>query len=147
LINVQHSASTTTLARLLQEVNSPGRVLKLREEQLIRILSNSSLSAWIGLDDNIGSLQVILKTDIETIRWQVLKQYYQCSDAQARAIAEGGQDPIYSPEHLITQVQQLKKDRTQAKPDSLEYVEVSGKSDLIQRMELSAALVEAGMRT
>jgi hypothetical protein len=146
LVNVQHSASTVTLARLLQEVNSPGRILKLREEQLMRILSSSSLSCWIGLNDNIGTLQVILKADVETIRWQVLRQYYQCSDAQARAIADGGQDPIYGPERLIAQVEQVKQDRAQAKPGSLSKIDVSEKNDLIQRMELSVALVEAGMR-
>jgi hypothetical protein len=146
LINIHHTASTVTLARLLQEVNSPGRVLKVREEQLIRALSESALATWIDLNDSIGTIQVILKTDLEIIRTQVLKQYYGCSELQAQAIARGGQDPLYGPSMLIERVHQLKQARAKVQPTCVSKAEVGGNRNLIQRMELSAALVEAGVR-
>lgn len=146
LINIQHSASTVSLTRLLKEVNSPGRVLRLREEQLIRALSNSALSSWVDLNDSIGAMQVVLKLDLPTIRCQVLQQYYKCTDDQAQSIADGGQEPLYGPNTLIERVQELKQSRAQAKPALIERSSGSCKSDLIQRMELSAALVEAGVR-
>lgn len=146
LINIQHSASTVTIARLLQEVNSPGRVLKLREEQLINSLSESDLSNWIELNDTIGTIQVIFKSDLETIRWQVLKQYFRCSDVRAQAIADGGQDPLYAPNTLIERVKELKHARAQAGELVSSSNQGEGRRDLMQRMELSGALVEAGVR-
>ena len=146
LINIQHSASTVTLARLLQEINSPGRLLKLREDQLIRALSQSSLSSLVDLNDSIGTMQVVIKTDLETIRWKVLQQYYDCTDLQAQAIADGGQDPIYGPSTLIDRLHQLKQAQTDPSPLATEELQEITKNDLKQRMELSAALVEAGMR-
>jgi hypothetical protein len=146
LINIQHSASTVTLARLLQEVNSPGRVLKLREDQLVSALSESAFSNWIDLNDSIGTLQVVLKTDLQVIRWQVLQQYYSCTDEQAQAIADGGQEPLYGPSTLTKRVEQLKQARLHPMPALAQKSPRSAKSDLVQRMELSAALVEAGVR-
>lgn len=146
LINIQHSASTVTLARLLQEINSPGRLLKLREEQLIRALSDSSLSALVDLNDSIGTMQVVIKSDLETIRWKALQQYYDCTDLQAQAIADGGQDPLYGPSTLIDRLHQLKQARTDASPEAAGESQEITKNDLKQRMELSAALVEAGVR-
>jgi hypothetical protein len=146
LINIRHSASTVTLARLLQEVNSPGRILRVREEQLIHILSDPVLSTWIDLNDSIGTMQVILKADIREIRWQVLALYFDCSNHQAKAIAEGGQDPLYEPSTLIDRVKTLKQARLQVKQDKLEVNSDSlGKTDLLQRMEFSSAMVEAGV--
>jgi len=146
LINIQHSASTVTLARLLQEVNSPGKVLKLREEQLIRLLTNAALSEWVSLNDNIGTIQVVLKTDLEEMRWQVLQKYYGCSIDQAKAIADGGQEPLYGPTTLVERVEALKQARADARQAQDEPMQKSPNSDLAQRMELSAALVEAGVR-
>ncbi|WP_411871688.1 DUF4007 family protein [Vulcanococcus limneticus] len=146
LVNIQHSASTVTLARLLQEVNSPGRVMKVREEQLISILSKSALSPWIELNDNIGTMQVIFKCELRAIRWQAIRQYYSCSDAQAQAIADGGQEPLYAPHTLIERVKRLKQARTQAIVTESLRPEETGQNDLVKRMELSAALVEAGVR-
>ena len=146
LINIQHSASTVSLTRLLKEVNSPGRVLRLREDQLVRALSESALSTWVDLNDNIGVMQVVLKSDLSTIRWQVLQQYYKCTRELSQTIADGGQEPLYGPNTLIERVQELKQARAQAKPAPIERSLGSCKSDLIQRMELSAALVEAGVR-
>ena len=146
LINIHHTASTVTLARLLQEVNSPGRVLKLREDQLIRALSESAVSAWIDLNDSIGTVQVVLKTELEVIRWQVLQYYYSCTDEQAQAIADGGQEPLYEPSALVKRVQVLKQARVHAMPALTQKTPRSDKSGLVQRMELSAALVEAGVR-
>jgi hypothetical protein len=146
LINIQHRASTVTLARLLQEVNSPGRVLKMREDQLIRALSESALSNWIDLNDSIGTMQVVLKTDLVVTRWQVLQQYYSCNDKQAQAIADGGQEPLFGPSALIKRVQDLKEARLHTMPALAQKSPRSAKSDLVQRMELSAALVEAGVR-
>jgi hypothetical protein len=146
LINIQHSSSTVTLARLLNEVNSPGRVLKLREEQLVRALSDSAVSSWVDLNDSIGTSQVILRSSLEMIRWQVVQQYYSCTDEQAQAIADGGQVPLYQPSTLIEQVQELKQARVNSKAAAAAALPGSDKSDLAQRMELSAALVEAGVR-
>jgi hypothetical protein len=146
LMNGQHSASTVTLARLLQEVNSPGRIMKLREEQLISALSASVLSKWIELSDTIGTMQVVFKRSLETIRWQALKQYFDCSDAQAQAISEGGKEPLYAPNTLTERVQELKQARTKHKSLQSDKVHMTSNSDLIQRMEISAALVEAGVR-
>jgi hypothetical protein len=146
LMNIQHSASTVTLARLLQEVNSPGRVIKIREEQMISTFSHSALSGWVELNDNIGTTQVVLKGKLETIRWQVLKQYYNCSDVQAQAISDGGQDPLYSPNMLIERHHNFKQARAHKEPLVSSEILVKDKSDLIQRMEISAALVEAGVR-
>ena len=146
LINIQHTASTVTLTRLLQEVNSPGKVLKIREEQLIRFLTDAALSEWVSLNDNIGTIQLVLKTDLEEIRWQVLQKYYGCSDDQAKAIADGGQEPLYGPTTLVERVEALKQARADARQAQDEPVQKSPKSDLAQRMELSAALVEAGVR-
>ena len=146
LINIQHSASTVTLARLLQEVNSPGRVLKLREEQLIRSLSETSISEWVDLNDSIGTIQLVLKVDLYSIRWKVLQQYYGCTQNQAQAIAEGGQDPLYGPSTLVERVQLLKQARSAAQPADADRPERTSKTDLIQRMELSAALIEAGVK-
>jgi hypothetical protein len=146
LVNIQHSASTVTLARLLQEVNSPGRMLKLREEQLIRLLADAALSEWIDINDSIGTIQVVLKTDLEAIRCQVLQKYYGCTNDQAQAIADGGQEPLYGPTTLVGRVQALKRARADAKQAIDEPEQQPLKSDLVQRMELSAALVEAGVR-
>jgi hypothetical protein len=146
LINIQHSASTVTLVRLLQETNSPGRVLRIREEQLIHGLSDKALLPWIDLNESIGTVQVVLKADLETIRWKVLKKYYGCSDVCARAIAEGGQEPLYEPNKLISRVQELKQSRAQMVIPAKTKTNYGPKSDLLQRMELSAALVEAGVR-
>ena len=146
LINIQHSASTVTLARLLQEVNSPGRVLKLREDQLIRALSEFAVSGWIDLNDSIGTVQVVLRTDLEVIRWQVLQHYYSCTDEQAQAIADGGQEPLYRPSALVKRVQELKQARAHSMPALGQKTPRSDKSGLVQRMELSAALVEAGVK-
>jgi hypothetical protein len=146
LINNQHYASTVTFARLLQEVNSPGRVLKVREEQLIGALSNSALSKWIELNDSIGTMQVVFKCGLETVRWQTLKQYYGCTDDQAQEISDGGQYPLYSPSMLIERLQELKNSRSQTKSLASTRSERVSKSDLIQRMALSATLVEAGVR-
>ena len=136
-----------TLARLLQEVNSPGRVLKLREEQLIRLLSDSALSTWVDLNDSIGTIQVVLKSSLDSIRWQVLQHYYCCTEEQAQAIADGGEVPLYEPATLVERVQALKQARSAAKPASVEKAQGSSKSDLLQRMQLSAALMEAGIRS
>lgn len=146
LVNIQHNASTVTLARLLQEVNSPGRLTRIREESLITLLSKSTLSNWIDLNDSVGTMQLCLKTDLESIRWQVLQQYYGCSDVQAKAIAHGGHEPLYGPSTLIQRVKELKDERSQHSPESLSKRRRTEKRDLIQRMELSAALVEAGIR-
>jgi hypothetical protein len=146
LINIQHSASTVSLTRLLKEVNSPGRVLKVREDQLIRSLSDPALANWISLSDSIGTTQIVLKTDMHAIRWQVLRQYYNSTDQQAQAIAEGGQEPLYAPNTLIERLQELKQARTDTRSVAAERSVGSCKSDLVQRMEFSAALVEAGMR-
>ena len=147
LINIHHGASTVTLARLLQEVNSPGKVLKLREEQLIRLLSDSALSRWVDLNESIGTIQVVLKSSLEAIRWQVLQHHYGCTEEQAKAIADGGEVPLYEPATLVERVHALKQARSVAKPASVESAQGSSKSDLLQRMQLSAALVEAGMRS
>ena len=147
LVNIHHGASTVTLSRLLQEVNSPGRVLKLREEQLIRLLSDSVLTEWVDLNDSIGTIQIVLKTNLEAIRWQVLQHYYCCTEEQAQAIADGGEIPLYEPDTLVERVQALKQARSDAKPASVESAQGSSKSDLLQRMQLSAALIEAGMRS
>jgi hypothetical protein len=146
LINIHHSSSIVTLARLLQEVNSPGRVLKVREEQLIHALSDLSLSKWIVLNDSIGMLQVVLQVDLATIRWQALQQYYDCSKEQAQAIAEGGQVPLYGPSTLIKRVQDLKRAQIQMQDSTSPKANLVTNRDLIQRMELSAAVVEAGVR-
>jgi hypothetical protein len=146
LINIQHTASTVTLARLLQEVNSPGRTLKLREDQLIRLLADAELSEWVDINDSIGTIQIVLKIDLEVMRWQALQKYYGCSDVQAQAIADGGQEPLYGPTTLVGRVQALKRARADAKQALYEPARQSLKSDLVQRMELSAALVEAGVR-
>lgn len=146
LINIHHSASTVTLARLLQEVNSPGRVLKIREEQLIATLSNHSLSDWIEISDSIGTIQVLIKADLSTIRWQVLQKYFDGPEDQAQAIAEGGQDPLYGPCTLIKRVQELKQARTRPQPSTHLKDAAAAHSDLIQRMEISAALFDAGVR-
>lgn len=146
MISIQHNASTVTLARLLQEVNSPGRVIRVREENLITLLSESTLSSWIDLNDSIGAMQLCLKKDLESIRWQVLKQYYCCSDSQAKAIAGGGHEPLYGPSTLINRVKELKQARAELLSESSSKANSAGKTDLIQRMELSAALVEAGVR-
>jgi hypothetical protein len=146
LINIQHSASTVTMARLLQEVNSPGRVLKLREDQIFSALSDPVVSNWIDLNDSIGTMQVVLRADLEVIRWQVLKQYYSCTDEQAQAIADGGHEPLYGPSTLIKRVQDLKHARIHGKPALAKKSPRSDKSGLVQRMELSAALFEARMR-
>jgi hypothetical protein len=146
LINIQHSASTVTLTRLLQEVNSPGRVLKLREEQLIRSLLKPEVSEWVDLNDSIGTMQVILKSCPEDIRRQALRQYYGCTVEQAHCIAEGGQDPLYGPASLIERVNALKESRAVAKTALIDLPQEAAKTSLVQRMELSAALVEAGVR-
>jgi hypothetical protein len=146
LISIHHSSSVVTLGRLMQEANSPGRVLKVREEQLIRALSDPLLSEWISLNDSIGTIQIVLKADLATIRWQVLEQYFNCSKEQAKAIAEGGQDPLYKPSTLIERVQELKLARAQAQRSTSPQAAGLANRDLIQRMELSAAVVEAGVR-
>ena len=146
LINIQHNASTVTSARLLQEANSPGRLVRIREENLIAILSKPSLSNWIDLNDSIGAMQIILRTDLETIRWQVLQQYYGCSDVQAKLIADGGHEPLYGPSTLINRAKEFKETRAQHSPEDASRPTRNGKKDLIQRMELSATLVEAGVR-
>lgn len=146
LVNIQHSASTVSLTRLLKEVNSPGRILKIREDQLIRTLSESSLSTWIDLSDSIGSMQIVLKADLRDIRWQALRQYYNSTDQQARAIADGGQKPLYASSTLIERLEELKRARSHSSPTTAEKSLGSCKNDLLQRMEFSAALVEAGMR-
>jgi hypothetical protein len=146
LINIQHSASTVSLTRLLKEVNSPGRVLKLREDQLIQALTASSLSDWVSLSDSIGTMQIVLKSDLQTIRWQVLRQYYNSADQPAQDIADGGQEPLYSPSALIERVQDLKQIREHSKPIVADKSIGSGAKDLVQRMELSAALFEAGVK-
>jgi hypothetical protein len=145
LMSIHHGASTVTIGRLLQEVNSPGRVLKVHEEQLIRALSDSALSAWVDLNDSIGTIQVILKTDLGVIRWKVLKQYFGCSADQAQAIAEGGHVPLYEPSTLIERVHELKLARAHAHLPKDPKADSAGKSDLLQRMEFSSALVEAGV--
>jgi hypothetical protein len=147
LININHSASIVTLARLQQEVNSPGRVLKVREDQLIRALSDWSLSKWIDLNDSIGTMQVVLKVDLATIRWQALQRYFDCSKEQAQAMAEGGQEPLYGPSTLIKRVQDLKRARVQVHDSTPPKANGAMNKDLIQRMELSAAVVEAGVRS
>ena len=145
LLNIQHSASTATLARLLQEVNSPGRILKIREEQLISSLSNSSLSSWIELNDSIGTMQVVFKANLAEIRRQALTKYFDCTGDQARAIAEGGQEPLYEPSTLIERVKDLKQARSEAPSKSQSKMPGIGRSDLLRRMEMSAALAEAGV--
>jgi hypothetical protein len=145
LLNIHHSASTVTLARLLKEVNSPGRVLRLREEQLIGALSHQSLSRWINLSDSIGSVQIVLKSELGEIRWQALEQYFKCSQSQAQAIAEGGQDTLYSPTTLIQRVQELKQARAQEEPQTPPKIDRLHTSDLLQRMELSYAVTQAGV--
>lgn len=146
LINIQHRASTVTLTRLLQEVNSPGRVLKLREEQLIRSLSDPDVSEWVGLNDSIGTIQVVLKACPEDIRKQSLRQYYGCTYEQAEGIAEGGQEPLYEPACLTEHLQALKKARADAKTSHSDLTKEAAKTDLVQRMELSGTLMEAGVR-
>jgi hypothetical protein len=146
LLNIQHSASTVTLSRLLQEVNSPGRVMKLREDQLIDALSKPILSEWIDLNDSIGTMQLILKKDAQTIRWEVIKRFYDSSDEQALAISKGGQEPLYQPDMLIDRVQTLKHRRVQYEPSASSKEDLDGKSDLIKRMELSAAMIQAGVK-
>jgi hypothetical protein len=89
---------------------------------------------------------VVLKTDLQVIRWQVLQQYYSCTDEQAQAIADGGQEPLYGPSTLTKRVEQLKQARLHPMPALAQKSPRSAKSDLVQRMELSAALVEAGVR-
>lgn len=146
LLNIHHSASTATLARLAQEVNSPGRILKTREEQLISSLSHSSLSHWIDLNDSIGTMQVSFKTDLEQIRWQALAQYFDCTANQAKAIAEGGQDPLYEPSTLIERLQGIKLARSEA-PGKIQRKQLGmASTDLLRRMEISAALAEAGVK-
>jgi len=146
LINIQHSAATVSLTRLLKEVNSPGRVLRLREEQLVCALSEPTLLDWVDISDNIGTMQVVLKCDLQTIRWQVLQRYYNSTDEVARAIAEGGRESLYGPSALLKRLEELKEGRANAKHRSTKNLPASGRSDLIQRMEFSAALVEAGVR-
>jgi hypothetical protein len=146
LSNIQHSASTVTFGRLLHEVNSPGRVLKVREEHLIDALSSSSLSEWVELNDNIGTLQVVLKVDLNTIRCRVLQRYFDCPEDQAQRIAEGGQDPLYGPSTLIKRVQDLKLARSKPQPSAPLRDDAADYCSLIQRMELSSALFDAGVR-
>ena len=83
-------------------MNGPGRVLKLREEQLIRLLSDSVLTEWVDLNDSIGTIQIVLKTNLEAIRWQVLQHYYCCTEEQAQAIADGGEIPLYELDTLLS---------------------------------------------
>lgn len=146
LANIHHSASTATLARLIKEVNSPGRILKVREEQLVHSLSDSSLSKWIDLSDSMGTMQVVFKADIGSIRWQALQQYFDCPQQQAQAIAEGGQDPLYKPSTLIQHVQELRRTRAYVQHLPPPIVKAGANRDLLQRMELSAAVAEAGVR-
>ena len=80
------------------------------------------------------------------MRWQVLQKYYGCPVGQAQAIADGGQEPLYGPNTLVGRLQELKRARADAKQAVDEPSQQSLKSDLVQRMELSAALVEAGVR-
>lgn len=147
LLSIQHCASTVTLVRLLQEVNSPGRVFKLREEQLVAALSDSSLDSWIHLNDNIGTLQVVMKQDLQTIRWQSLASYFACPQDQAKLIAAGGDVSLIKPCELVERANELKQARSGVKiPDIQEALIQGSGSDLLQRMELSATLVEAGVR-
>ncbi|CAK6695329.1 DUF4007 family protein [Synechococcus sp. CBW1107] len=147
LVNIQHSSSTVTLTRLLHEVNSPGRVLRLREEQMIAELSDSSLGPWIDLSESIGALQVVLKQDLEAIRWQSLASYFDCSEYQAKLLASGGDVPLYESSALIERVNELKQARSRSLHEkSLEASDPGASSDLLQRMALSAALVEAGIK-
>lgn len=127
-------------------MNSPGRVLKLSEDHMMRILSETVLEEWVSLSDSIGSMQVIIKKDLDDIRWKALKSYYGCSDDHAKAIADGGQEAVFGETKLIELSQVLKQSRTEASPSTDKSERGSSKSDLIMRMELSAALVEAGMR-
>jgi len=146
LINIGHNALTVTLSRLIQETNSPGRILKLREEQLIQALSDPALSMWVNLNDSIGAIQVALRSDLPSIRWQVLQQYYNCTYDQAQSVADGGQEPMFGPSALIERVQELKRSRASGMHAAVEKPSRSEKNDLVNRMELSAALVEAGVR-
>lgn len=146
LINIGHGGHTATLTRLMNEVNSPGRVLRLREEQLITTLSDPSLSKWVSLNDSIGAMQLAIKSDLQSIRWEVLKQYYACTAEQAQSIANGGQEPLFGPSALIERVQELKQSRASAITAKTEKPSRSSNKDLVSRMELSSALVEAGVR-
>jgi hypothetical protein len=118
----------------------------LREEQLVCALSEPTLLDWVDISDNIGTMQVVLKCDLQTIRWQVLQRYYNSTDEVARAIAGGGRESLYGPSALLKRLEELKEGRANAKHRSTKNLPASGRSDLIQRMEFSAALVEAGVR-
>ena len=147
LLNIYHSASTVTMTRLLQEINSPGRVLKVNEDQLIRALSEPNLLDLIQLNDSIGTIQVVLKSDPDEIRWKALAKYFDCTDLQAKALASGGHDPLYGPSTLIERAHDFKKTRQAAiRTRSGMANNPHTSNDLLQRMEFSAALVEAGIR-
>lgn len=145
-----HCGNTVTLTRLLHEINSPGKLLRISQDQLIAALSDPRLSSWVSLNDNIGAIQLVLKGPLQEILWKSLADLYECNESQAKHLVDGGDVPLFLADMLVDKVDHAKSTRqTRRKEDNAmpdDLATRKPKPDTAHRMALAVELSAAGLR-